>query len=102
MKIKPLDALEITFQSNDLRKKVTIRQYFCALLTRLFEEGEGFSGKRPFGNSGWESDLYGPLIDAGAVKGTWNEEDQEYEDYDWEEADRFIYKMIGELSKTPK
>lgn len=35
----------------------------------LWSETEGFSGKRPFGNSGWEFDLYKPLVEAGAIKG---------------------------------
>ncbi len=32
-------------------------------------EGEGFSGKRPFGNSCWESDLYWPLAKADVIEG---------------------------------
>lgn len=32
----------------------TIREYFCDLAYQLWRDGEGFSGKRPFGNSGWQ------------------------------------------------
>ena len=35
----------------------SIRGYLKTLLTTLMAEGEGFSGKRPFGNSGWEYEL---------------------------------------------
>jgi hypothetical protein len=35
----------------------TIRDYLRNLLLRLWDEDEGFSGKRPFGNSGWYLDL---------------------------------------------
>jgi hypothetical protein len=34
-----------------------VREYLKALLTELWREGESFSGKRPFGNSGWEREL---------------------------------------------
>ncbi len=46
-----------------------IRGYLQGLLVTLFEEGESFSGKRPFGNGGWEWDLYQPLVKAGLVEG---------------------------------
>jgi len=41
----------------------TVKGYLKALLSTLWDEGEGFSGKRPFGNSGWEYDLTDALID---------------------------------------
>lgn len=41
----------------------TVKGYLKALLFTLWDEGEGFSGKRPFGNSGWECDLTDALID---------------------------------------
>lgn len=40
----------------------TVKGYLKALLFTLWDEDEGFSGKRPFGNSGWECDLTEPLI----------------------------------------
>jgi hypothetical protein len=45
-------ALELRFDS-DAGDNITIRDYLRILLETLWEEGEGFSGKRPFGNSGW-------------------------------------------------
>ncbi len=48
----------------------TIAGYLKELLLALWADGEGFSGKRPFGNSGWEYDLYVPLIEAGVVDGS--------------------------------
>jgi hypothetical protein len=47
----------------------TVREYLTALLQALWTEGEGFSGKRPLGNSDWQFDLYAPLIDGGLVTG---------------------------------
>ncbi len=39
----------------------TVRDYFVELAAAVWREGEGFSGKRPFGNSGWESQVYKAL-----------------------------------------
>lgn len=61
-------VLDLPMQTNDA-EAATIRDYFKALLTTLLIEEEGFSGKRPFGNSGWISDLEIPLIKAGLVQG---------------------------------
>ena len=63
-----LEALEVRF-SSDAGDNITVREYLCKLLMTLWEEGECFSGKRPFGNSGWERDLYKPLIAGGFIIG---------------------------------
>ena len=47
----------------------TVREYLILLLQRLWEEEEGFSGKRPFGNSGWKFEIYAALVDEGIVRG---------------------------------
>lgn len=46
----------------------TVRGYLVALLATLWDAGEGFSGKRPFGDSSWEYDLYIPLAKAGLIR----------------------------------
>ena len=66
--LTPLEILKLPMQNNDAGAK-TIRGYLKALLKELIEEEEGFSGKRPFGNSGWICDLETPLVKAGLVKG---------------------------------
>jgi len=52
----------------------TIRSYLIRLLSDVWKDGEGFNGKRPFGNSGWESDLMTPLVRAGLVEGKLDED----------------------------
>lgn len=52
----------------------TIRDYLVALLATLWEHGEGFGGKRPFGNSAWQYDLYFPLVEVGYITGSLDEE----------------------------
>lgn len=63
-----LAALDVRFDS-DVGNNITVRDYLRRLLTTLWDEQEGFSGKRPFGNSGWEYDVYAPLIKAGYIVG---------------------------------
>lgn len=63
------DILELTFKSNDLNRTVTIREWLSELLAALWREGEGFSGKRPLGNSGWELDVVPVLVEYGVISG---------------------------------
>lgn len=52
----PQQVLDLPMDDNDAGAK-TIREYLVSLVEMLWVEGEGFSGKRPFGNSGWEAEL---------------------------------------------
>jgi len=87
-----LSALEVRFNSN-AGDNLTVRDYLRTLLETLWREGEEFSGKRPFGNSGWEYDLYAPLIKAGFINGTLNE-DGYVENLEREEAEPYVFKLI--------
>jgi hypothetical protein len=66
------------------------------LLKALWEEGEGFSGKRPLGNSGWEYDLYKPLVKAGIVDGSFDEEGY-IDEVDTAAADKIVLEAIEAL-----
>jgi hypothetical protein len=48
----------------------SVWEYLIKLLTTLIDEGECFSGKRPFGDSGWEYELKAALVAGGAMKET--------------------------------
>lgn len=87
-----LSALELRFCS-DAGDNLTVRQYLHKLLFKLWKEGEGFSSKRPFGNSGWSYELYEPLIKAGFIKGDYSE-DYGIENFDDKEASEYVEKMI--------
>jgi hypothetical protein len=84
---------------------MTIRLYLYSLLSTLWNEGEGFSSKRPFGNSYWESSMYKGLADSGAVKGAeWIEDEDFVECGYWEyysefteEANQLIAELIEEV-----
>lgn len=67
-------ALDTKFFSYDLDCELTVRQFMQRLLRRLWAEGEGFSGKRPFGNSGWEYPVIEALVRDGLVVGKLDED----------------------------
>ena len=82
----------------------TLREYFRALLITLWKDGEGFSGKRPFGNSGWDSDVYLALVEMGAVKGEiLNDDGCRYLDScDYDKANKLVPKLIAEMCGVGK
>jgi len=81
--MKAEDVLKLPMQRNDACAG-NIGEYLFALLAEVLNKGEGFSAKRPFGNSGWYSDLKLALVKGGAVNGEIIREyydDGEFEDY---------------------
>ncbi|WP_047891751.1 hypothetical protein [Micromonospora sp. RV43] len=64
-------VLDTPMQDNDT-DAATIRDYLVELLAAVWSEGEGFSGKRPFGNSGWDFELSEALVRAGLVDGAFD------------------------------
>lgn len=52
---------------------LTIKAYLKALLLKLWEERDAFSGKRPFGSSNWNCDLYAALVRGGYISGSFDE-----------------------------
>lgn len=78
----------------------TVRGYLVALLRTLWHEGDGFSGKRPFGNSSWEYDLYAPLIKAGLIRGKLDE-DGYIDGVDDKAGDKLIAAAIETLAVPP-
>jgi len=47
----------------------TVRDYLLRLLADLWRDEADFNSKRPFGSSGWQYDVYLPMIRAGLVPG---------------------------------
>jgi hypothetical protein len=64
----PQQILDLPMQKNDANA-VNVRGYLKSLLSELWKEEESFSGKRPFGNSGWQHDVWAALIKGGALPG---------------------------------
>lgn len=97
-RISGVQILNTPMQSNDAEAD-TIRGYLIALLTAVWDDGAEFSGKRPFGNSGWEHDLYEALVRAGRIEGTFDE-DGWLEDADTEKGRELVAQAIQALGVT--
>lgn len=94
----PQQILTLPMEKNDAEAS-TIGQYLTSLLHTLWVEKSGFSGKRPFGNSSWEFDIYKALIRANAVEGILDE-DGYIDDVDSSEANSLIFQVISFLYKA--
>ena len=90
-----MNILDLPMQDNDAGA-ATVRSYLKALLSKLWKDRECFSGKRPFGNSAWNYDLYTALVTAGAVAGELDC-DGGIDSVDDAEADKLIAAAIDEL-----
>jgi hypothetical protein len=86
------DYAKLPMQENDAGAK-TIGDYLKILLLTLWDEEAGFSGKRPFGNSGWQYEIYTALISAKVVNGKLDEEGY-VEDVDYNAADSVVREII--------
>lgn len=93
------EILDIPMQENDAEAG-TIGEYLIKLLEELWFSGEGFSGKRPFGNSGWCHELYNALAKAKAITSKYDEVCDEYYCYDDAVADKLINKAIAALYES--
>lgn len=89
-------VLALPMEDNDANAK-TIGEYLVMLLAALWDRGESFSGKRPFGNSGWKYDLYIPLVRARLVKGSFI--DDYLDEFDILAAQKLISETIQFLLK---
>lgn len=81
---KPSDSahelLHLPMGENDAQA-ATVGEYLGLLLSTLWLQADGFSGKRPFGNSDWQYPVYIAMIKAGMATGdVYIEFDSEYLD----------------------
>lgn len=86
-------ALSLRFNS-DAGDNLSIRDYLYKLLDTLWKEEEGFSGKRPFGNSGWMYELYTPLVKNDIIEGTLDENGY-IDDLNYKQANGFVSALIA-------
>ncbi len=64
-----MSILDTPMTANDANA-TTVRGYLVALAAKVWVDGENFSGKRPFGNSGWQHEVYRALASAGVIEST--------------------------------
>lgn len=86
----------LTFFSHDLGETISIHDYLIRLLSTLWHEQDEFSGKRPFGNSGWNYDLLACLIAHKIIPGELDDEGCVME-VDEEQGDTIIREYIKTL-----
>lgn len=91
--------IDVPMGENDINAK-TVGEFLKTLLVTLWNEGEGFSGKRPFGNSDWQWQVHAALIKAGYEIGTLDEEGY-IETLDWSKADKLVVDAISEVFAEP-
>lgn len=96
-------VLDCPMQENDSGAN-TINGYLKALLLTLWKEDEGFSGKRPFGNSGWQNDIALALVKGKLIRGAIYTEMEDGEvvceelsDADYPAMNKLIQQAIQEL-----
>jgi hypothetical protein len=92
------EILALPMEENDSGER-TVRGYLIRLLALVWHDGEGFNGKRPFGNSGWEGDIYAALVRAGAIDGELDEHGY-LETLSWDEeskGQRIVTEAITSL-----
>lgn len=88
-------VLDCPMERNDA-DAATVREYLAALLREVWAQEEGFSGKRPFGNSSWKYDIYAALLKGGLLEGKLDE-DGYVEELDREAGDAMVRAAIEEL-----
>jgi hypothetical protein len=77
-------------------QRQTIKGYLMELLATLWREGDSFSGKRPFGESGWQYPVYISLVKVGVLEGGFDKYDTLI-DFDRKKADQMISELINSL-----
>ena len=88
--------LDYKFYITALEEKSTLRNYFKTLLRTLWNESDGFSGKRQLGDSDWQDSLAMDMIEAALLEGEYNAPWDRH-DYDSIAFDIMIKKCISAL-----
>lgn len=86
----------LMFYSTDLGTDISIRLFLKELLAVLWYEKENFSGKRPFGNSGWDYEIMKCLVSHGVIDGGFDNEG-DIQDYDEKTGNALIMEIIRSL-----
>lgn len=88
----------IEFYSDDLDKTLTIKGFLKEILLEFWSDPEAFKGKRPFGNSGWDSPMIFALAKAGLLNATFYEDDEtQIKTYDREVFNFLINTIIKRM-----
>jgi len=90
-------VLDLEMQPNDANVK-TVRDYLKSLLKLVWLYDEEFDGKRPFGNSGWKSEIYETLALSELIESEIDHYGETYiTDAGVRDGDYLIGKAISDL-----
>lgn len=89
------DVLALSMGENDADAE-TIGQYIMVLGAQLFKEQDCFSGKRPFGNSGWTYEVYEVLVKARVIDGEYYD-DGDLKSLDEDQAEAVMREVFEYL-----
>lgn len=95
--IDPHDVLHCPMGKDNDADASSVGEFLGCLLAALWEENEGFSGKRPLGNSDWQWQVYEALVKKGFVAGTLDENGY-LEDFPYDQeqkADELVLQAIS-------
>lgn len=95
----PAQVLDLPMGPNDANA-ATVRDYLIEVLRLAWRDEADYDGKRPFGNSGWQWDVYGALADALVVPSARDEFGEL--DLDTREADAILDAAILALGEAPR
>jgi hypothetical protein len=87
-------VLDTPMGDNDAEAE-TVGHYLLKLLAKVWRDGEDLT-KRPFGNSGWQFEVYKALINNGMIDGT-VDEDGYVDELDIRAAEEQMVEAIGKL-----
>lgn len=91
----PEQVLATPMGGNDA-DAATVGAYLAALLRKVWIEGEGFDGKRPFGNSSWHHEVLEALGASGYIRYE-RDGDGYWQDHDEDAAKRLVVAAINTL-----
>jgi hypothetical protein len=95
--LTPKQLLNYKFYITEMGGQSTLRYYLLTLLVTLWTEEANFSGKRPLGDSAWQTTLANDLCEAGLLEGELLDGTfQDYE-YDCNTFDKMILECIWSL-----
>ena len=77
----------------------TLGDYLRVTLKTLIREGEGFSGKRPLGNSDWDYQLAKVLLEYKVIPGTLDE-DGDPESFEWTDFNKAMELAVDAMGAT--
>ena len=67
--VPPKEILDTPLAEGNSADAATVGDYLIRLLTELWTQEGDFSSRYPFGSSGWQHEIYTPLIQTGIVAG---------------------------------